>query len=194
MNFALYFSIFYMQCHNCTQIDNFLLCIAPLVVPVDPVHCHRRKCWHRDRVLGQSHVWRLYPRELLVCSEGLTYTRFHYFCKCFRVFVKAHSSVVDISFLKLPFTVTGFSLITVPGFIIGVLLSDVSGCPLADHSGSLRHELSSPAQTLGLWVRIPFEALMSVCVYSVCVVLCLPWSDPPSKESSRLCKKIKKVK
>jgi hypothetical protein len=32
----------------------------------------------------------------------------------------------------------------------------------------LRHETSSPARTLGSWVRIPFEAWMSVCVYSVC--------------------------
>jgi hypothetical protein len=36
---------------------------------------------------------------------------------------------------------------------------------------SLRHELSSPAQTLGSWVRIPLKAWMSVCVYSVCAVL-----------------------
>jgi hypothetical protein len=32
----------------------------------------------------------------------------------------------------------------------------------------LRHEPSSPAQTLGSWVRIPLEAWMSVSVYSVC--------------------------
>jgi hypothetical protein len=37
----------------------------------------------------------------------------------------------------------------------------------------LRHELSSLAQTLELWVRIPLEAWMFVCVYSVCVVLCV---------------------
>jgi hypothetical protein len=35
----------------------------------------------------------------------------------------------------------------------------------------LRHELSSPAQTLEPWVRIPLKAWMSVCVYSVCAVL-----------------------
>jgi hypothetical protein len=35
----------------------------------------------------------------------------------------------------------------------------------------LRHELSSPAQTLRSWVRIPLKAWMSVCVYSVCAVL-----------------------
>jgi hypothetical protein len=37
----------------------------------------------------------------------------------------------------------------------------------------LSHEPSSPARTLGLWVRIPFEAWLSVCVYSFCVVLCV---------------------
>jgi hypothetical protein len=40
---------------------------------------------------------------------------------------------------------------------------------------SPRHdELSSPAQTLGSWVRIPLEAWMSVCVYSVFVLSCVP--------------------
>jgi hypothetical protein len=57
----------------------------------------------------------------------------------------------------------------------------------------LRHELSSPAQTLGSWVRIPLEARMSVCVYSVFMLSCvqvaaLRPADPPSKESYRLCK------
>jgi hypothetical protein len=37
----------------------------------------------------------------------------------------------------------------------------------------LRHQLSSLARTLGSWVRISLKALMSVCVYSVCVVLCV---------------------
>jgi hypothetical protein len=36
----------------------------------------------------------------------------------------------------------------------------------------LRLEPSSPARTLGSWIRIPFEAWMSECVYSVCAVLC----------------------
>jgi hypothetical protein len=36
----------------------------------------------------------------------------------------------------------------------------------------LRHELASPAHTLGSWVRIPVKAQMSMCVYSVCAVLC----------------------
>jgi hypothetical protein len=37
----------------------------------------------------------------------------------------------------------------------------------------LRHELSSLAQTLGSCVRIPLEAWMSVCVYSVFVLFCV---------------------
>jgi hypothetical protein len=35
----------------------------------------------------------------------------------------------------------------------------------------LRHEPSPPTRTLGSWVRIPLEAWMSVCIYSVCAVL-----------------------
>jgi hypothetical protein len=60
----------------------------------------------------------------------------------------------------------------------------------------LRHELSSPAQTLGSWVRIPLEARMSLCVYSVFVLSCvqvaaLQPADPPSKEFYRLCKRLR---
>jgi hypothetical protein len=55
----------------------------------------------------------------------------------------------------------------------------------------LRHELSSPAQTLGSWVRIPLEAWIYVCIYSVFVLPYvqeegLHWADPPFKESYRL--------
>jgi hypothetical protein len=37
----------------------------------------------------------------------------------------------------------------------------------------IRHELSTLAQTLGSWVRMPFKASMSVCVYSVFVLFCV---------------------
>jgi hypothetical protein len=37
----------------------------------------------------------------------------------------------------------------------------------------LRHELPSPAQTLGSWVRILLKARMSVRLFSVCVILCV---------------------
>jgi hypothetical protein len=51
----------------------------------------------------------------------------------------------------------------------------------------------------GSWVRIPLEAWISVCVYSVFVGSCvqvaaLRRADLPSKESYRLCEKIKKLK
>jgi hypothetical protein len=41
----------------------------------------------------------------------------------------------------------------------------------ADHSGprGLRHEPSSPARTLGSWVRIPLKAWMCVCVFILCL-------------------------
>jgi hypothetical protein len=35
-----------------------------------------------------------------------------------------------------------------------------------------RHELYSPARTLGSWVRIPHEVWMSVCIYSSCCPVC----------------------
>jgi hypothetical protein len=37
----------------------------------------------------------------------------------------------------------------------------------------LRHEMSSPACTLGLWVRIPLQAWMFDCFYSVFVLSCV---------------------
>jgi hypothetical protein len=63
----------------------------------------------------------------------------------------------------------------------------------------LRHELSSPAQTLGSWVRIPLKAWMPVRIYSVFVLSCmqveaLRRDDPPSKEFYRLCKRSRNWK
>jgi hypothetical protein len=55
----------------------------------------------------------------------------------------------------------------------------------------LKPKLSSLARTLGPWVRIPLEALMSLCFYSVFVFpvlgLCRR-ADHSSQESYRLCK------
>jgi hypothetical protein len=48
----------------------------------------------------------------------------------------------------------------------------------------LKHDLSSLARTLGLWVRIPLKGMV-VCVY----VAALRRADHESKESCRLCKK-----
>jgi hypothetical protein len=60
----------------------------------------------------------------------------------------------------------------------------------------LRHEPSSTARTLGSWIRIPLEAWMSLCVYSVFLLSCvqvaaLRRADPPPKGSYRV--KIKKL-
>jgi hypothetical protein len=50
---------------------------------------------------------------------------------------------------------------------------------------------SSPARTVGSWVRIPLEAWMSVCIYFVFVLSCVyvvasRQADPSSEESCRL--------
>jgi hypothetical protein len=55
----------------------------------------------------------------------------------------------------------------------------------------LMHEPSSPAQTLESWDRIPLEAWMCMCVYSLSVLSCvqvaaLRRAVPPSKESCRV--------
>jgi hypothetical protein len=33
--------------------------------------------------------------------------------------------------------------------------------------------MSSPAQTLEMWVRLPLEVWISVCLFSVCAALCV---------------------
>jgi hypothetical protein len=50
----------------------------------------------------------------------------------------------------------------------------------------LRHELSSPARTLGSWVRISLKAWLFVSVFLFIYVQALRRADPPSKESYRL--------
>jgi hypothetical protein len=59
---------------------------------------------------------------------------------------------------------------------------------------SLKHELSSIALTLGSWVRIPFEAWMSICVYSVFVLgsgLATDWSLVQGSYRMSQTKKLK---
>jgi hypothetical protein len=53
----------------------------------------------------------------------------------------------------------------------------------------LRQDMSSPAQTLGSWARIPLEAWMPSFVLYLCYpvrVTALRRADPPSKESYKL--------
>jgi hypothetical protein len=71
-------------------------------------------------------------------------------------------------------------------FFITLFYDAISSPGRSQWPRGLRHELSSPAQTLGSWVRIPLEVWMSVCVYSV-YVEALRRADPPSRESYRLC-------
>jgi hypothetical protein len=67
-----------------------------------------------------------------------------------------------------------------PGYVMPCACNRTEGkfcvcLNFADQSGrprGLRHEPCSPAQTLRLWVRIPLETWMSVCVYSVFVLSC----------------------
>jgi hypothetical protein len=58
----------------------------------------------------------------------------------------------------------------------------------------LRHEPSSPAQTLGSCLRIPLEAWMPVFVLSCVCVAALRRSHPPTKESYRQCKRSRNWK
>jgi hypothetical protein len=52
-------------------------------------------------------------------------------------------------------------------WLICNLTLNVEGTCSSDSGRGVWHELSSLARTLGLWVRIPLEVWMSVCVYSV---------------------------
>jgi hypothetical protein len=56
------------------------------------------------------------------------------------------------------------------------------------------HELSSPAQTLGSWVRIALKAWLLVCAFILFVLsyvqaAALRRADPPSKESYRVIRR-----
>jgi hypothetical protein len=62
----------------------------------------------------------------------------------------------------------------------------------------LRHELSSPAQTLGSWVRILLDHgclyAFILSVLSCLLIAALRRADPPSKDSYRLCKRLRNWK
>jgi hypothetical protein len=78
---------------------------------------------------------------------------------------------VEASSLKYP-------TIIYPSIASVIISFDLFGNYRSIHGGSqwprgLRHEMSSLARKLGSLDRIPLMAWMSVCVYSVCVVLCI---------------------
>jgi hypothetical protein len=59
----------------------------------------------------------------------------------------------------------------------------------------LKHELSSPARTLGSWVQIPLEAWMSLCcVVLFCVYVAALRRAYPRLKSPNDCVLIKKLK
>jgi hypothetical protein len=61
----------------------------------------------------------------------------------------------------------------------------------------IRHELSSPARTLGSWIRIPLKARMSAFILCFCFPLlvgALRRAVSPSKESYRRCIVLRKLK
>jgi hypothetical protein len=69
---------------------------------------------------------------------------------------------------------------------------EVCVCGRSQWPRGVRDEPFSPAGTLGPWVWVPLEACMSVCIYSLIVLLCvyiaaLRGADLPSKESYGLC-------
>jgi hypothetical protein len=69
-------------------------------------------------------------------------------------------------------------------------LGNDSSIPLSGISS--HYELSSLARTQGSWVQIQLKAWMSMCVYSVFMLLCvyvaaLRRADLPTKEPYRLC-------
>jgi hypothetical protein len=63
------------------------------------------------------------------------------------------------------------------GVLIHVLINYLLNCNLlirrSQWPRGLRHEMSSPAPTLGSWVRIPLRAWMFACLYSVFVLSCV---------------------
>jgi hypothetical protein len=67
---------------------------------------------------------------------------------------------------RIPGPILQLSAETTFPFICNYILDSWSQWPRG-----LKHELSSPAQTPGSWVRIPLKAWMSVYIYSVFTVL-----------------------
>jgi hypothetical protein len=91
------------------------------------------------------------------CMTGESYVFLFYAILCMKCITSSCPYIsLHVSFPKL---MTGFNL-------------GIGSLRRSKWPRGLRHELSSSARTLGSWVRIPLEAWMSVCVYSVFVLFC----------------------
>jgi hypothetical protein len=58
-------------------------------------------------------------------------------------------------------------------YFIYICDDTIGGSGRSEWPRGLRHELSSLARKLGSWIQIPLNAWMSVCLFCVCVVLCV---------------------
>jgi hypothetical protein len=68
----------------------------------------------------------------------------------------------------------------------------ICNCYRSQWPRALRHELPSPARTLGSWVRIPLKAWISVYVYSGFVLFCVGSGLATRTDCVYRIKKLKK--
>jgi hypothetical protein len=89
-----------------------------------------------------------------------------------------------------PWLINAFLLLT----FIWLIFTDRKKNYRSPWPRDLRHEMSSPAQILGSWVRMSLESCMYVWFYSVFVLSYegsgLSTADLPSKESYRLSRRV----
>jgi hypothetical protein len=89
-----------------------------------------------------------------------------------RVYIYIYIYIYIFCFLYGPCRIKESRLFVLPRTSSCYILLSLDGQEyFSQYSGGLRR--SSPARTLGSWVRIPLEAWMSVCVYSVSVLFCM---------------------
>jgi hypothetical protein len=68
----------------------------------------------------------------------------------------------------------GFALVlSAPMHVLFTFVLHITRLSRSQWPRGLRHELSSLAQPLGSWIRIPLEVWISVCIHSVFVMFCV---------------------